>query len=66
MGLRTSKNIEVYGRTPSDRLRGLNRDRVCVKALRGGSVSLARFAFQACSIDHSDISPFRINYLRHA
>jgi len=27
-------------------------------------VSLARFAFQACSIDHSDISPFRINELR--
>jgi hypothetical protein len=25
---------------------------------------LARFAFQACSIDHSDISPFRINHLR--
>ena len=27
-------------------------------------MSLARFAFQACSIDHSDISPFRINHLR--
>jgi hypothetical protein len=27
-------------------------------------VLLARFAFQACSIDHSDISPFRINDLR--
>jgi hypothetical protein len=27
-------------------------------------MSLARFAFQACSIDHSDISPFRINNLR--
>jgi hypothetical protein len=27
-------------------------------------VSVARFAFQACSIDHSDISPFRINNLR--
>jgi hypothetical protein len=27
-------------------------------------VCLARFAFQACSIDHSDISPFRINQLR--
>jgi hypothetical protein len=24
----------------------------------------ARVAFQACSIDHSDISPFRINELR--
>lgn len=39
-------------------------DRVCVETLRSGSVSLARFAFQACSIDHSDISPFRINNLR--
>jgi hypothetical protein len=39
-------------------------DRVCVEALRDGSVLLARFAFQACSIDHSDISPFRINDLR--
>ena len=25
---------------------------------------LAHFVFQACSIDHSDISPFRINDLR--
>ena len=25
---------------------------------------LARFAFQACSFNHSDISPFRINNLR--
>ena len=25
---------------------------------------LARFAFQACSFNHSDISPFRINDLR--
>jgi len=27
-------------------------------------MSLARFAFQACSFNHSDISPFRINHLR--
>jgi len=27
-------------------------------------MSLARFAFQACSFNHSDISPFRINDLR--
>jgi hypothetical protein len=27
-------------------------------------VLLTRVAFQACSIDHSDISPFRINNLR--
>jgi hypothetical protein len=28
------------------------------------SVSVSRVAFQACSIDHSDISPFKINDLR--
>jgi hypothetical protein len=28
------------------------------------SVSVARLAFQACSFNHSDISPFRINNLR--
>src|SRR6188472_2446887 len=27
-------------------------------------MSVARFAFQACSFNHSDISPFRINELR--
>src|SRR5215216_5660243 len=27
-------------------------------------MSLARFAFQACSLNHSDISPFRSNHLR--
>ena len=27
-------------------------------------MSLDGFAFQACSIDHSDISPFRINNLQ--
>jgi len=30
------------------------------------SMQLAGIAFQACSIDHSDISPFRINDLRAA
>jgi hypothetical protein len=28
-------------------------------------MSVARFAFQACAIDHSAISSFRINNLRH-
>jgi hypothetical protein len=27
-------------------------------------MSLARFAFQACSFNHSDTSPFRVNDLR--
>ena len=29
-------------------------------------MSLREFAFQACSFNHSDISPFRINHLRAA
>jgi hypothetical protein len=33
------------------------------EALRYHSMSVAGFVFQACSIDHSDISPFRINNL---
>jgi hypothetical protein len=34
------------------------------EVFRYRSVTLAEIAFQACSIDHSDISPFRISYLR--
>jgi hypothetical protein len=33
------------------------------KVLRYDSISVERLAFQACSIDHSDISPFRIKHL---
>jgi hypothetical protein len=33
-------------------------------ALAAGSVTTRGHAFQACSIDHSDISPFRINHLQ--
>ena len=32
--------------------------------LRYVSTWLERFAFQACSFNHSDISPFRIKHLR--
>jgi hypothetical protein len=45
-------------------LEGEVADRVCVTPPRSGSVSLARIAFQACAIDHSAISPFRINHLQ--
>jgi len=31
---------------------------------RSGLVFMTRFAFQACSFNHSDISPYRINDLR--
>jgi hypothetical protein len=34
--------------------------------LRYVSTSVERLAFQACSFNHSDISPFRINGLRAA
>jgi len=45
-------------------LEGQVAHRVCVEALPSGLASLARFAFQACSFNHSDISPFRIKHLR--
>jgi hypothetical protein len=32
-------------------------------ALAAGSVTTPEHAFQACAIDHSAISPFRIDYL---
>jgi hypothetical protein len=34
------------------------------EVFRYRSVTLAEIAFQACSIDHSDISPFRIQNLQ--
>ena len=34
------------------------------EVFRCRSVMLAAIAFQACSLNHSDISPFRINGLR--
>jgi hypothetical protein len=37
-------------------------DRVRVDAPRSGLMSLARFAFQACSFNHSDISAFKWNH----
>ena len=37
---------------------------MCVSEVRSGSLLFARFNFQACSFNHSDISPFRIKGLR--
>jgi hypothetical protein len=34
---------------------------VCVSVFQKALVRLARFAFQACSFNHSDISPFGWN-----
>jgi len=39
-------------------------DRNCVGGISCASARAAGVAFQACSIDHSDIFPFRINHLR--
>ena len=39
-------------------------NRLREEMFRYHSMQLAGFVFQACSIDHSDISPFRINNLR--
>src|SRR2546423_8557071 len=39
-------------------------DRECVGGISCASARAAAVNFQACSIDHSDISPFRINKLR--
>jgi hypothetical protein len=55
--VRTSMNIEVYRGIPTDRFGRLTADRVCINAHRSGWVLLARFAFQACSFNQSDISP---------
>ena len=39
-------------------------ERWCVGACRCALLSAAGINFQACSFNHSDISPFRINHLR--
>ena len=39
-------------------------DRKCVRGIWCASARVSGINFQACSIDHSDISPFRINDLR--
>jgi hypothetical protein len=39
-------------------------DQKCLGGIWCASARAARVDFQACSIDHSDISPFRINDLR--
>ena len=43
---------------------GKSLNRLREEVIQHHSVSVAGFVFQACSIDHSDISPFRINELR--
>ena len=43
---------------------GKSLTRLSEEAFQYRSVSVAGFVFQACSFNHSDISPFRINDLR--
>jgi hypothetical protein len=57
---KTSRFTDAHGVVIGE---GSVADRVCVDALRSGLMSFASFVFQACSFNHSDISPFRINYL---
>ena len=45
---------------------GKSLNRLREEVFRYHSVSVAGFAFQACSFNHSDISPFRIKRLRVA
>ena len=53
----TSKHLETF-------LECKTVEGAAKNVLRGVSTWLERFAFQACSFNHSDISPFRINKLR--
>ena len=57
MGLKTPRNMEVYRGTPSDIFKRLILEGVRVEVSARPSVFLASFAFQACSFNHSDISP---------
>jgi len=43
---------------------GKSLNRLCEEMFRCCSMQLAGVVFQACSFNHSDISPFRINALR--
>ena len=43
---------------------GKSLNRLCEEVFQYHSVSVAQFAFQACLIDRSSISPFRINDLQ--
>ena len=65
MGLKPSTNIEFTAAHGVSVLEAQVADCVCVRTLRCELMSLARFVFQACLIDRSSISPFRINNLQH-
>ena len=64
-GCLPSTNTVTYGETPRETSPGGQVvETTAENVIRYVSTLLQRSAFQACSIDHSDISPFRINDLR--
>ncbi len=60
----TPSNTVIYGDTARDIVVAEVVDGEGVGAFRCALVRAGGINFQACSIDHSDISPFRINKLR--
>ena len=62
----TLGNTVIYGDTPMHIDVAEVVDRNCVGGFWCASARAGGIDFQACSIDHSDISPFRINDLRAA
>ena len=59
-------NAAIYGDSPMHIVVAEAVDRKCVDTCRWALLRAAGFALQACSFNHSDISPFRINGLRAA
>lgn len=58
------KDRELRGHSDAHRCCGKSLGGECVGACRRASARAAGIYFQACAIDHSAISPFRINHLR--
>jgi hypothetical protein len=63
-GCLASRNTVTYGQTSTDIFRGEVVEAAAEKVIQCVSTLLQRIAFQACSFNHSDISPFRINHLQ--
>ena len=54
-------NSDIYGFTSRSILGGKSLNGMREEVFRYHSVSVAGFAFQACSFNHSDISPCKWN-----
>ena len=64
-GCLPSTNTVTYGETPGERPRGVKSvETTAENVIRYVSALFHRTAFQACLIDRSSISPFRINNLQ--